>query len=30
MAGYFTRDPEVAQLDREADWLYRAAFNHRN
>lgn len=30
MAGYFTRDPEVAQLDHEADRLYRAAFDHRN
>jgi hypothetical protein len=30
MAGYFTRDPEVAELGYEADRLYRAAFDHRN
>lgn len=30
MAGYFTRGPEIAQLDHEADRLYRAAFDHRN
>jgi hypothetical protein len=30
VAGYFTRDLEVAQLDREPDRLYRAAFDHRN
>jgi hypothetical protein len=30
MAGYFARDPEVANLDHEADRLYQIAFDHRN
>jgi hypothetical protein len=28
MSGYFTRDPEIGQLNHEADRLYRAAFDH--
>ncbi|RPE73736.1 MULTISPECIES: hypothetical protein [unclassified Frondihabitans] len=30
MVGYALREPEVEQLNHEADRLYRAAFDHRN